>query len=430
MDDDIFMSGKESGGFDDGCAYGGSGCFYSVKEYSSGALNDVTSTSTTMSQAKGFELYIGTSTSSMSEPDTIDVSGTVPAPGSISQSSFSTANGLNLTLTGNTYASQIDWAKVHSMSNDLQDYYYVACATGNYETYDISTSSTSSNEVNDNGIIGSFQGFWAEGNGGGSPSVNFDQTVKASTDPHGFAKSESKIYDEEVFGLKMSSKMNSFSCRSKVRFDANASRNKDNGLDIPHMPAPVEEAPELVFQSRDGEALRRQSINSFEDEVTLPVVAKTPVKGTYTLDVEHLDAIDQYDCMKLVDLKTRKTYKLREQSTIQFDITEKENEDPRFNLVLSRNGSCKAATSVEDEKASGPIVNITQDQSGANVRVDLEEKQEVRVKLYDMTGRPVRESESFTAEQMTKRISAPENSGIYMIVVETANDRVTKKVKF
>ncbi|MFB6258752.1 MAG: T9SS type A sorting domain-containing protein [Flavobacteriales bacterium] len=282
--------------------------------------------------------------------------------------------------------------------------------------------------MNGNGTISAFQGFWAEGNAG-TPQVEFRQSSKVSTSS-GFAKSEPTLYSEGMFGLKMGSKMNSFSCRSKVAFNGNATRAEDEGLDIPHMPAPVEKAPELVFLSQDKKELRRQAVHSFDEEVSLPVLAKTPVKGTYTIEAENVNAIGQYECVKLIDLKTRKTYNLREQSKIRFDITEKENEDPRFNLVLSNDGDCRSATSIEDEASSGPIVNITQDQKGANVRVNLSKRQEVKLKVFDMMGRPVRETESFNAKTANKRISAPETSGIYMIVVETENDRVTKRVKF
>ncbi|MFB6258753.1 MAG: hypothetical protein ABEH38_08670 [Flavobacteriales bacterium] len=131
-DDNITLSGKTTGGFDDGCAYGGSGCFYSVKEYSGGSLNDVTQTSTSMSAMKGFELYVGDNTNTMSTDRLVDITGGVQNPGTLSSQNFSTFNGSELILTGNPYASQVDWHEIQNKSNDINDYYYVTCATGNY----------------------------------------------------------------------------------------------------------------------------------------------------------------------------------------------------------------------------------------------------------------------------------------------------------
>lgn len=425
MDGELPMSGKTGGGFSDGCAWSSSGCDYSVKKHdldsSNGSVEDVINTGESMDRLKGFEMFIGDNTTSMNNSDSTDVFGGVADPGSLSKSFAG-----NWAFMGNPYCSDVSWDQIYNDNSGISSTYWVAAATGNYESYTVG-GSVSAGVVNGDGTISSFQAIWVESTGASSFSI--DQSHKVSGGD-GFMKDNPKVYGEKSFGLHMTSKMNSYSCRSKVHFDAAASRKDDPKIDHTHRRAPAENAPELVFLSEDGHELRKQAIHPFDDEVTLPVIAKAGEPGTYKLEAENIDAIGQYDCIKLIDRRTREEHNLRETEEFQFDVQDTNDYSPRFDLVLSNEGNCKSATSLDEPDEQERIVKVLQNADGAELRFRLARKQEVRMTLYDITGRPVTDTRQVNARTHSERFQKPANAGIYMIVMETEEERITRRVKF
>ncbi|MFB6258812.1 MAG: LamG domain-containing protein, partial [Flavobacteriales bacterium] len=198
-DDDIYISGKTTGGFDDGCSWS-SGCFWSVKRSNSnGELVDVTSAFTSLENGRGYELFIGDDggVNVMNSDTTVTVKGRIKQSNSFSVN----VNDNQWSLVANPFASPIDFDAIGL--NNVDPYYYVAAATGSYEWYDRSSNSSSHPEVGP--IITSSQGFWVKGNGSNA-SITFQQSHKT-----GAAASFAKDNGGEAFELTLTDASNGLS---------------------------------------------------------------------------------------------------------------------------------------------------------------------------------------------------------------------------
>jgi hypothetical protein len=418
-DDDLIISGPS---FPDGCAYGSQGCFTSVSTWNAvtQAYAIVTGPTQALTNGQGFEIFLGDDLNTFSG-DVVSVTGTNPS------GTRSISCRTNWNLIGNPMPSAIDF-DLCTRNGSIQNYFYIYDPTTEaWEFYDGGTG-TSSGSVNAAGLLSSAQGFWVFNSGA---TANFDvlQTAKSATTPT-FVRAP-QPYLAGTFNLVLSSNMNSKSCRSIVSMNAPTREMAESDILLfkgPQHPDRPNTAPVLAFVSENGEFVRKDN-RITEESLSIPVMVSISMDGEYTITPEMLESLTEYSCVLLYDSKTGTYHNLRD-GAYTFSAVGNGKDEVRFRLILTNDGSCMDAGSVVAAKEN--FISIRTFQNTVTVMVDNHpDMTEGTLTVYNMVGQMVVSPVNIAAEPATYEVFLPENEhGVYMVVVDFGDERITKKVAY
>lgn len=405
-DDDIYLSGKQAGGFNDGCAWS-NGCFWSVKRSdSTGALVDVTSTSEVLENGRGYELFIGDNggVNVMNNDTTVTVKGTVNESGSITLD----VNDNGWTLIGNPFASPVNFDQV--ILNNVDPYYYVAAATGSYEWYDKGSGTSSHSNVGP--IISSSQGFWVYGTGSNA-SVTFEQNHKTNAGAS-FAKDNA----QEPMELVLRDVSNNLTSTLLIQ----STRNGGNP-EVAHKATPILNAPDLYAMGQNEREVRSRILDENEKEQIVPLRVAPDHQGIYNFESDIADDFP-YRSVTLEDRASGREYDLHKNPSVQVQLSSSDSAQARFYLHLSKDEPTALSDIPEGEEGD---LKAYSDEEGIVLRNEGSTRR-VHVNVYDASGRNVHGEESVISASSTHRIPMERAEGIYLIQMKSPEGSTTERV--
>ena len=403
-DDDIYLSGKSTGGFNDGCSWSGS-CFWSVKRSdSTGALVDVTSTSTPLANGRGYELFIGDDggINTMQSDTTVTVKGRINQPGSFTVD----VNDNGWSLVANPFASPIDFDQVSL--NNVASYYSAATATGSYESYNRTTGNSTHPHVGN--IIASSQGFWLKGNGTNA-SITFEQSHKA-TQTASFSKSQ----DKKPFKVRLTDASNGLSSAVIIEFDGDRSIFESIG----HKPTPVLGSPDLHTLTKNGTKVRSKFLKPDSERAIVPLRVVPDEQGTYTFQAKNAEQMP-YEKVFLIDSAQGKRHDLTKEMS-QVMLSSSDSGTPRFFLEFK-----EEALGLDARASSSNDVSIRS--KGRSILIQAPPKDgSFQVRIYDAKGKKVRPMKQTRFHGGEQRTFEGLTDGIYFVRLTGEAETLTQKV--
>lgn len=422
LDDDFEISGS---GMPDGCSYGGSGCYASLKYYDSpsSAYVDVNDVNHTMVTGRGYEMWFGQDLTNWSGV-TYDMNGTIN-DGSDIVKNF--GGGYDLEFIGNPYASAIDFDQLQL--SDVYDHFYVYDASvDNYQWYCSSCGSggTPDASISDlsGGIIALGQGFWVEDINNGS--LTFTQSAKVSD-------GETFIRNESVKHTLYISDLNSHR-QTDLSFaiNANASLEKD-ASDLANMPrVPGRKNLRLSSVTAFGEELRLNNISGFEDKLELPLSFEATEDSRYVITSSNFEDMIPYQCKQLFDQVTGDIIELNENTSYEFDFIADGSQNNRFTLLLNKEacsstpGSSNTA-SIDGEESEG--LTFKQRDRVLEFNFNFSEQNQFNVQIVNTLGQDVMNTLQWNVSSGIRTLQIPENiHGVLIIKLFNENEQFVEKV--
>ncbi len=404
-DDDIYLSGKTTGGFDDGCSWSGS-CFWSVKRSdSTGSLVDVTSTSTPLENGRGYELFIGDDggINTMNSDTTVTVKGRIRKPGSYTID----VNDNGWSLVANPFASPVKFDQLGT--NNLDPSYYVAAATGSYEFYNKNTGNSSHPDVGN--VIASSQGFWVKGTGSNA-SITFKQSHKTNN-----AASFSKNGKPDFFTLRLTDASNGLSSGIVLHFKGDSSKFEP----VPHKATPVKGSPDLHTRSKNEGPVRSRFLGTENERTLVPLKVVPKEQGTYTFKAEVPEALP-YEKVVLIDSANGNRHELSK-GMAQVMLSSSDSGSSRFFLEFSDD-----PVSVQLHEPASEAISVRSEKKKIQV-VGVPAGKRFRVSVHDARGKQITPIQEVRFNGSGQRaIGKVPEAGIYFVNLQNSRERITKKV--
>ena len=407
-DNEIYMSGV--GGADGNATTAGGTIFRSLYRYreSDARYIAITSTGATLTNGRGYELWLAADETSMNDT-TLDSRGT-PVTGtrsiSISYTASSPDPGCN--LVGNPFASFIAWDNVTKPNID-EFYYIFDNGTGNYATYGAGT------------VIPPGQGFYVYANNS-SASLSIPESAKTNSNASTLLRTAPK-----GLTLKISSGLNKYVHKSLLRIHENAG---NPAADARFKKSPFPESPSITFAG-DNRKLSIKSISGNESSLTLPLKTQVGLQGVYTIEAKDVNALQEYSCIVLEDKQTKNLVDLTQLTKYSFEASPEDDEN-RFVLHLNKaSDECErtmtSASSIVNSNTNAQIIN-----SDAGVYIqfnNIEAGTEAMVSITNLLGQQVMENYRITTTNDPLKLDLPAQlKGVHFISIQLNNKVVTGKV--
>lgn len=408
-DQEIYMSGV---GGNDGNATDASGnIWYSVYTYNeaSATYSPLTSVGTALTPGKGYELYLGDNTISLSAT-TIDTRGTPTTGDQVIPVQNTGGPDPGWNLVGNPFASFIAWDNLQ-MSNLDATYYIFDNGTGTYAAYSAGTS------------IPPTQGFYVHSSSG-SPSLTIPETAKTTSNSSTFLRVANA---PDKFTLTIKGTSVPFSHKAELYLDENATAAFEGSHDALYLKSPVKEAPAIYMMSSDNNKLVKNAFSAADNTVNVPVTVMAGINDIYTIEISGVENLmGEYSCVMLEDRQENKMIDLSTTRNYTFSLN-KGTDASRFVLHLSRNNNeCERLAGKTD--INGNTVQVINSSEGIFVKFDLEENTPATISMYNVLGQEVM-STSVEANKQTAKLDVPAGlDGIYFVNVQMSDRKVTEKV--
>jgi hypothetical protein len=315
FDDDMYISGSPSAGFADGCAMGPP-CFYSFKLLNNNVYTDITNASTVIGNTQGVHAWVADGyPSSLSAPINIDLTGTVKPFANVNVN----VAGAGGTLIGNPYISQIDFDNISRAG--VGDFYYMYDVNiTNFNWYQIANLSSPLTN-----IISKGQGFVVYGPG----TLTFSETNKT-----GAASVFIRNQNEDVFVLDIKDiNKENVSCNAML----NLTEGESGKTSIPLLRGIDTNS---IYVSTRGnnfsEVTFRYENLAINDFMEIPVYVEVNSKANLQLSLVNTELLRSFECVEIIDQKTKKVYTLDEAEMLQFNQDSSQNSTPRFIIRLAK----------------------------------------------------------------------------------------------
>ncbi|SDS40650.1 T9SS type A sorting domain-containing protein [Christiangramia echinicola] len=405
--------------------------FYSYNENREDAENNdvsgwepYTTVTNPINTLEGYALNFGGSTN----PETIEISGNVNN-GSYNRT-LQNNNGLytkGYSLAGNPYPSPIDWdATAGWTRNNIDDaiYFYSASTddqyTGTYTSYVNGLSSSGSSSAS---IIPSMQGFFvkvSEGFTSGTLGVtnevrinNFSQNFYRNQDGEIDKNNKSLIrlkagYDD--YELK-DAMVIYFSPYAKLKFekDKDAFKIMNTNVQVPNIYSldPFQKKLSVIgIPHPDGSEIER-----------IPLGINVEKEGWLIIELSEIENISGN--LLLIDKDKRIVHDLKDNNEFRVYL-KKGIYESRFELVFSENFINNEELIFKD-----PIM-VWNENNLVQVKLTLDPHQEGLIRAISVTGQTLEQRQVKGSE--TLQLEGIKSSGLYFIVLTTAQGKHTKKV--
>jgi hypothetical protein len=417
------------------------------KNVSGRDVNDwlpVTDLNTSIPQGEGFLMYVYNqddfgSTPSTGFPKLLPARGTPHTP---DISPVMNTNTDGWTLLGNPFATTIDWSRVTKSNVHNSVYVWDANdATGVQEDPD--QGNAGSWKVNASGVgefdgmIRPFQGFFVQ-NSGASPSVTFTEDSKKPGGEY-FGKDQ-----ENPFTIRLNMEGESMQNSTWLRFSNQGSfdRIPTDGLQLVPL---SDHYTTLSSVKEDGRLLDVGHFPFPEGSLEIPLAVETTRPGSYTISVTDMNLPDGLR-LGFKDLVTGEIYSLHDTFTHPFDIQHaaKVPADPfeiidRGPIAAKQKGEPRFAIVKLEETSTRELPNrVTLFQNFPNpfnpattIRYALPEAANVKLEVFDLTGRRVALLVNERAEAGTHTVSFDASnlsSGLYLYRLTAGNSVLNRSL--
>jgi len=318
FDDDMYISGSPSAGFADGCAMGPP-CFYSFKLLNNNVYTDITNAYTVIGNTQGVHAWVADGyPSSLAAPINIDLTGTVKPFGNVNVNVAGTGG----TLIGNPYISQIDFDNIGRAG--VGDFYYMYDVNiTNFNWYQIANPSSPLTN-----IISKGQGFVVYGPG----TLTFSETNKT-----GAASVFMRNQTEEVFVLDIKDvNKENVSCNAMLNF----TEGETGKISIPLLKGVDTNSIYIsTLGNNFSDVSYRYENVVLKDFMEIPLFVEVHSKANLQLSLVNTDLLKKFECVEIIDQKTKQVYALDEAEVLNFYQDSSQNAIPRFILRLAK--TCK-----------------------------------------------------------------------------------------
>lgn len=365
----------------------------------------VTAATATISQGKGFEVYLDSyGTYTTFDNTTLDSRGT-PTIGDVNVSSAITFANDGWNLIGNPYASFISWDNLFAASTGVNSSILI------YDEVILDYALFTTGSAFE---IAPHQGFWIQANSV-TPSVIFTESKKTIS-----SNSLFRSMNIENFSLKLESKERANFFTSKTQIVSNTETTFERDIEFRSVPHPL--APKLYsINSTDNKY--RLSRHDFEKEtLEIPLGFSVGEVGQYSITASSFASIieNEFTCIILNDSKTGVKTELKEDVAYMFNANVSDNER-RFTLELYKKDKC-----YYQKIEASSIIKFVDGQNEVNV--DLQEVLNLSgtIQVYNMLGESVGKVISIN-NQSNYTVQLPDVAACYLIYVNIGNKSYVHK---
>lgn len=405
-DNELYMS------IASGCPDGTAGGWYSVYQFAAATQSfvPITTCSPALSTAGGYEIWLGTTISTLSAT-TMDSRGTP----NVGDQAASLASGSgNWSLIGNPYASGIDWALVFADASGLSNFFQIFDESINdYAVYDPSGGSTGQ-LASSGGIMSSTQGFWVQ-NSGASPSLTFKESHKSATNRPLVREANSLPHNMLKMRLYSHTMKNAGESVIKINDDGMESFNLST--DVSFMRSRDTLTPSLTPVTTDGIKTRIKTIPQ-KSSLSIPLAVQVYIPGNYFIDFNGINTVFKYNCISLEDKETGATIPLTSEKTYSFSQPDISKERT---FILHLKNSCNEQTPFAN------TVRVYAVQEGVALNFNFEELTSAKISVYNVLGENI-VNQNVRTEKEVITIPLSGASQIYFVKVTTLSGTTTYKV--
>lgn len=413
-DSEMYLSGV---GGDDGTAC----CptFYSVKQWNNGGGNysDVTSL-IPLATGIGYSIWTASDLSSLS-PFTFDTRGT-PNTGTITIGSMAS----DYYLVGNPYPSQISFGLLTRTS--VANYFWILDEIlQDYAFWDGATASGTGKLSGSGGVINSSQGFMVESTGGGSGSLRFTESSKATAN----VAYVRQALPGNLVKFNFTKDGQRVGMENMIHFVDGANNTKDE-LDVPYLKAPfLQKRYEAKMLTLNGDALSKNTLNLADMKQDIPVVFKPAEAGSFSINFEGLKSMDAYTCIMLEDKSTGTFTDLS--NTASYSFTCSDNSERHFVLHFTKGResiSCVKKSDVFDIVSTNEAIaeRVFAGDNNISVVLNNPDVRTTEVIVYNSVGQLVHTEQYVGGGQFTMK--RPAGAGIYFVILSRDGVKETHKV--
>lgn len=405
-DDDLFLSIGTL------CPDGTASGWYSVYDWveSTQTWLEVTSCAEPLPRAKGFELWLADSPTSLSAT-TMDSEG-VPTLGTV-PTSLAT-NGDEWSLIGNPYACTIDWALVFADATNLYNYFAIYDETINdYAEWDGDAFSGTGQLAGSNGLIAAHQGFWVV-NFGGAGSLTFSENHKSTTNT---PLVKQKPRSANILNMRMYKNGMKNRCEAVVKIDDDGAEYMTS-KDFPYMKSRDPLTPSLTPLTVDNKKVRRKSV-PVKSYYALPIISTFGVAGEYQIDFSGIPLIDKYESIVLEDVEAGIEFPLDGDKTYRFTHNDISKER-KFVLHFYKSRKA-AAASVEIP------VNAYNVDEGVALNFGFEDPANIQVTIFNSIGQKIVVQE-LIAKKESVIIPLEKGNQVYVVHITSTEGTAVRKI--
>lgn len=395
-DDDLYMSGigPYDGIVGPAGVDGVSGADSTVWTYNepSASFHAVTGSGTPLTVGKGYEIFIGDDATSWTAR-TIDTKG-IPNFGTKTINLSYTAGAgayAGVNLVGNPYAASVNYA---SCSKIL--------ITGNVLFLDNSGNYT---DYGPSPVIPPHQGFWITASSAGGAKLSFTENSKSNVTATNFYRTAPN------YGIKLlfSSNMLPYYNENTINFESEATLGYDKDVDALFLKSPLKNAPAIYMLTNTDAKLITNTINSQDDEVTIPLAIYTPKEGVYYIEPTVLNT-SSYNYSWIENTKTGKKHELTSSIAI---VGEENKTNSDFVLKLSKKSS---EPDINQSIFDNDII-IFGTENEINLKSITATHYIAKCSIYDISGKLLIEENNLTIESgKTNKIDiANLPKGVYIV---------------
>lgn len=407
-DDDLYMSGI---GPDDGIVGpagvdGNSGSDSSVYYWNepTGSYRAVTGSSTPLVVGRGYEIFIGDDLTSWAAR-TIDTKGTPNFGTKTLNLSYTAGTYAGLNLVGNPYAASVKYS-VCPKSNVTSNV-YILDDSGNY------------NDYGPNAVIPPLQGFWVTAANASGAILQFTEASKSTSTTTNFYRSKPN------YGIKLvfSSQMLAFYNENTVNFESNTTLGYDMDMDALYLKSPNKNAPAMYMLTNTDAKLITNTIDSKEEEVSIPLAFYCPKEGVYQISPS-ISNMQEYSYAWIENTKTKKKYDLN--STISFEGEENQT-NTDYVLRLSK----KSSNSTLDQFMFDNDLIVFSTEDFINIKSINSTHYNSNISVYDITGKLLMQENNAMIETTSPNKIDISNlsNGVYIVsIVNVSGNVKTQKI--
>lgn len=401
-DGELFMSGPYA--FADGCAYGATGCFRSVKFWDRDAqiMRGVDHADSTVQYGYGFDIYLGNNLNVFSAATLTIEDRNLKLDAS---PAVTIVDGWN--FIANPVLAPIDWDGL-TLGGSIQNYYWIWSAQEGWIYYDADGVPDFTNSANANmaeGIISPYQGFWVFKNTTGiDEDITFEETAKRVEIGDGFQKNFSVQHETKDFTITVRGKKEGM-VPSRVYLGVDEARSISV---VPALPV-MHEQIGLFLEGKDSKLYSSTSLSDFDGCEIIPLKINLSENGIYDLSFSNIPNVFE---VVLLDRQTG-VKKIISDNEVITQFIDQEDED-RFVLYLKDKG---LNTDCDTEILNGGGLNIYSSTQGIQIEnLDLFFDEELVYNIYDISGKMIY-SEVFKTISSKHTLNPVINNGTYIVEV-------------
>jgi len=352
------------------------------------------------------------------------------------RTSFAGTGGAGISgynLLANPYASPISWASVYAANSAVffgNTAYFYGRGSGATAVQDDGTTSGAGNMGVD---IPAGQGFFVERIGGGTGNRNLfisesnKSTVNTVNILRPSANGKTVVNEMNAFRIKLTGAYDWDDAVFKIVPNAELTYGKGDARKMFGLPATfggqagVYHRTSISSKDPNGFDIAINAFPASSSNITIPILTKVSISGTYTL---HANDFDNYQsCILIKDKLSGVITDLKVKDYV-FQISDTTS-TPRFELIVCASGN-SGPLSVSDFFASSNL-SINQDADGVIVRSNFKDNTKSIISVYNIVGQKIIDDVEIEGTQTT-HLNLDTKNQVVLIKVVNDKESLTKKI--